>query len=823
MTHVHTTVVPINLKEREREKPKKEKKALAIEKKDRFPEALTEEVNDKLFELRFQVRPEDYDKLHSLLRRYEERVPERVRDHQKSAIEELRGELQALTSSVHWKPKLLGFIKPYYEALEACYESMDDSDSRKYLADILSVLVQTTTSSPGETIKYRLLGSGDVLRSWGPGYVKCTESRIRIRCDDCEGDCEGNCRDACWSDCEDVRKAPMRDARAVLNRSKRIYEQLEKIERFDGDLVTIDGVRAFPTYGPGFIFNPATHGTEEEYIRFDKLAMKLAKDACEYNNCIKLKKHTPSSLSHFHSHSDASMQEVLLFSVLAQDVDHQLVFQRLIKAVVYPQQHFFITLVATHMGNLKVVQAEVNAVPQSFSMAGSVPENEMADKPTSSRSKGPDSCCLNSWESYCQHFREEMARRRAERFPKAATEEGNDKLFELRFQVRPEDYDKLHSLLRRFTRLVQDPDHQNIAIEELRGEIQALTSSIHWKPKPLDFVKPYYEDLEACYKSMDDSDSRKYLADILSVLAQATSPGEGIKYRLLGSGSVLRSWGPGYIMGRDKEIRVFNLKDCNWAGCPGSDCKGDCGGIDCELGRRSNCKSECDSVKKAHIRAGLALQDHQNEIYKQLEKVERFDADLITTDGLPAFPTYGPGFRFNRATHGTKERYIHFYNLALKLAKDASEYYSCIKGVDHQLVFQRLIKAIVFPSRCFYITLVATHMGNPKIVRAEVVYGSFYMRQDGVEFIIHKILPFDQAEPTVGPANCISLKNPFAICQWKKRNALYPMKDLLSPTFLGEMQVAVLRSIVEDTEERWEQIRKVLLNQEADIHEEGSP
>ncbi|KAJ4829546.1 hypothetical protein Tsubulata_043178 [Turnera subulata] len=37
---------------------------------------------------------------------------------------------------------------------------MDDSDSR-------------------ESIKYRLLGSGDVLRSWGPGYIMHLKSELR--------------------------------------------------------------------------------------------------------------------------------------------------------------------------------------------------------------------------------------------------------------------------------------------------------------------------------------------------------------------------------------------------------------------------------------------------------------------------------------------------------------------------------------------------------------------------------------------------------------------------------------------------------------------
>ncbi|KAJ4839249.1 hypothetical protein Tsubulata_042389 [Turnera subulata] len=459
--------------------------------------------------------------------------------------------------------------------------------------------------------------------------------------------------------------------------------------------------------------------------------------------------------------------------------------------------------------------------------------------------------------AYCRYAKKQNDEYRAQEAPKAATEDGKDKLFELLFQVRPEDYDKLSSLLRLYGGQVLQQNFD--AIRDLRREIRALTSSINWKPKPLEFVRPYYEDFEACYKSMDASHSRsrKYLADILSVLAQ-TTPSAGcasLKYRLLGSGAPLRSWGPGYIMRlrlqikpvvqrlernklptrlvldvsrdilnylgglsdeRDKE-RVFILKYRSWKGC-GSDCKDDCGS-DCERDCLSNYKSECgsgDSVGKAQLRK-------QVEIYKQVEKVERFDADLITVDGLCAFPTYGPGFRFNSATHGTKERYIHFNELALKLARDSCEYYSCTKGVDHQLVFQRLIKAIVFPLQRFYITLVATHMGNQKIVRAEVTYGWFYMRENGVEFTIHEPQPFDQAERTIGPANCISLKNPFAVYQWKN-NALYPTKDLLrayathygiwpcsldkflqflldfSPVFLGEMQVALLRSIEEDTE-----------------------
>ncbi|KAJ4829010.1 hypothetical protein Tsubulata_030645 [Turnera subulata] len=412
-----------------------------------------------------------------------------------------------------------------------------------------------------------------------------------------------------------------------------------------------------------------------------------------------------------------------------------------------------------------------------------------------------------------------------EKPPEALTEEGEDKLFELRFQVRREDCDKLHSLLSRYAGEVQDTDHQKTAIEELRDELQALTSSIHWKPKLLNFVEPYYGDLKACYDSMDDSDSRKHLADILSVLAQTTSsPEECIKYRLLGSGDVLRlrgsadvlrSWGPGYVMQLKSEL----LQECRRLKCRrledpsvsadhfghlghdislyfsdmcgeqdkdmvfilnpyccdcGGDCEGNCRdcGIDsvddcvsdseddCGSDSESDCGSECesDSTVEQQIRDALARRNRTNKVYEQLKKIDRFDGDLIMIDGVRAFPTYGPDFSFHPATHRTREEHNHFDELAKKLARDVCEYNNCIKDVDQQLVFKHLIKAIVYPRQCFFITLEATNMGNLKIVQAEVRYGWFYTKDYGVEFIIGKIQPpFDQ-----GPANCVSLKDPFA-------------------------------------------------------------
>ncbi|KAJ4835934.1 hypothetical protein Tsubulata_021859 [Turnera subulata] len=285
---------------------KKALEALKIAKK-KPPEALTKVGNDKLFELRFQVQPDDYDRLRSLLRRYdrspllrryEGRVPDRDRDQQKTDIEELRLKLRDLTSSLHWKPKLLEFVKPYYEALKACYETMDDSDSRKHLADILSVLAPTT--SPGESLDYKLLGStDDDLASWGPAYVIPYTAILLIL-------------------------AALRTRRPFSGLIGGIY-----VPKFVGSL---EGFRC---------------AVSRIRIWFSFLVLLAA---------VTARVIVRATAGMF---VGASARMIAGASARVNDVYHQLGFQRLLKAIVYPVQHFFITLEATLMGHLNLVQAEV--------------------------------------------------------------------------------------------------------------------------------------------------------------------------------------------------------------------------------------------------------------------------------------------------------------------------------------------------------------------------------------------------------------------------------------------------------------------------------
>ncbi|RVX09512.1 26S proteasome non-ATPase regulatory subunit 2-like A [Vitis vinifera] len=87
-------------------------------------------------------------------------------------------------------PKPLKFLRPHYGALKSFYETMGDSDLKKYLADILSVLA-LTMSAEGEleSLKYRLLGSEGDIGSWGHEYVRfvvsLSEKEFRSYCPIC--------------------------------------------------------------------------------------------------------------------------------------------------------------------------------------------------------------------------------------------------------------------------------------------------------------------------------------------------------------------------------------------------------------------------------------------------------------------------------------------------------------------------------------------------------------------------------------------------------------------------------------------------------------
>ncbi|KAK9285775.1 hypothetical protein L1049_024976 [Liquidambar formosana] len=102
-----------------------------------------------------------------------------------------------------------------------------------------------------------------------------------------------------------------------------------------------------------------------------------------------------------------------------------------------------------------------------------------------------------------------------------------------------------------------DPGVQKLALESMRQEIRTSTSSMTSVPKPLKFLRPHYGTLKAYYETMGDSDLKKLLADILSVLAltmSAEGERDSLKYRLLGSEGDIGSWGHEYVRNLAGEI-----------------------------------------------------------------------------------------------------------------------------------------------------------------------------------------------------------------------------------------------------------------------------
>ncbi|KAK8622408.1 hypothetical protein V6N13_117325 [Hibiscus sabdariffa] len=123
----------------------------------------------------------------------------------------------------------------------------------------------------------------------------------------------------------------------------------------------------------------------------------------------------------------------------------------------------------------------------------------------------------------------------------------------------------LKQQLELYVERVQDSDAglQKVALESMRHEIRTSTSSMTSVPKPLKFLRPHYGTLKGFYETMPDSDLRKYLADILSVLAltmSAEGERESLKYRLLGSEGDIGSWGHEYVRNLAGEISQEYIK-----------------------------------------------------------------------------------------------------------------------------------------------------------------------------------------------------------------------------------------------------------------------
>ncbi|KAJ3113056.1 proteasome regulatory particle base subunit [Phlyctochytrium bullatum] len=106
-----------------------------------------------------------------------EMLVERLKESNKQlyhpTLEALRTQIRTATSSMTSVPKPLKFLRPHYPALKEVYASWPDSDDKRFLADILSILGMTYSEDGNrESLHYRFLGSKEPLGSWGHEYVR---------------------------------------------------------------------------------------------------------------------------------------------------------------------------------------------------------------------------------------------------------------------------------------------------------------------------------------------------------------------------------------------------------------------------------------------------------------------------------------------------------------------------------------------------------------------------------------------------------------------------------------------------------------------------
>jgi 26S proteasome regulatory subunit N1 len=86
------------------------------------------------------------------------------------------------------------------------------------------------------------------------------------------------------------------------------------------------------------------------------------------------------------------------------------------------------------------------------------------------------------------------------------------------------------------------------ALESLRNQIRASTTSMTSVPKPLKFMRSHYDTMKQIYVKIHDPKTKEFCADVVSVLAMTMSDSRDcLKYRLLGSQCEIGDWGHEYV------------------------------------------------------------------------------------------------------------------------------------------------------------------------------------------------------------------------------------------------------------------------------------
>lgn len=99
------------------------------------------------------------------------------------SLESLRSQIRSATTSMTSVPKPLKFLREHYDTLVTLYDKMPSDETRRFLADIVSILSMTMSPEkygPGQCLKYRLLGSREEIGSWGHEYVRHLAGEVAL-------------------------------------------------------------------------------------------------------------------------------------------------------------------------------------------------------------------------------------------------------------------------------------------------------------------------------------------------------------------------------------------------------------------------------------------------------------------------------------------------------------------------------------------------------------------------------------------------------------------------------------------------------------------
>ncbi|KAK3103587.1 hypothetical protein FSP39_020371 [Pinctada imbricata] len=131
-----------------------------------------EEKDPKKKEEKEQELSEEDKQLQDELNMLVERLKEPDQKLYRPALESLRSQIRASTTSMTSVPKPLKFLRPHYDSLKEVYEKIKDMETKRFCADIISVMGMTKSGEERDSLKYRLLGSKEEIGSWGHEYVR---------------------------------------------------------------------------------------------------------------------------------------------------------------------------------------------------------------------------------------------------------------------------------------------------------------------------------------------------------------------------------------------------------------------------------------------------------------------------------------------------------------------------------------------------------------------------------------------------------------------------------------------------------------------------